>query len=136
MSAVSADPPMARRSRETTLSGADSAAAKVEAAKVTRALAALQARRTRPGTVRLEERDGAGLVLIDSLVALEVRPVNRVDSTVSPLANALRLRERAVAAPLVDQRWAEEELLLRLLLGVVYPVSLLVLLRLIRFGVR
>ena len=116
--------------------GADSATAAAEAGKITQALQTLRARRARPGTVRLQERDGAGLVLVDSLVVLEVGAANRVDTTASPLANALRLREWVIAAPLVDERWMEEELLLRLLLGVVYPVSLLVLLRLTRFGVR
>jgi len=116
--------------------GVDSIAAQAEAARANEALRALRARRSRPGTVVLDERNGTGLVLIDTLVVLEVGTANRVDSTVSPLANAMRLRERAVAAPLVEQRWAEEELLLRLLLGVVYPISLLVLLRLTRFGLR
>lgn len=116
--------------------GTDSAAARAAADRAGQALQALRARRARPNTVRLEERAGNGLVLVDSLVVLEVGAANRVDSTASPLANAVRLRERAIAAPLADERWAEEELLLRLLLGVVYPVSLLALLRLTRFGTR
>lgn len=116
--------------------GADSAHAVTEAAHVTEVLRLLRGRRARPQTVRLTESAGTGQVWVDSTLVLEVRDANRVDAQASPLANALRLRERALTAGRGDIRWEEEELLLRLLLGVVYPVSLLVLLRMMRFALR
>jgi hypothetical protein len=116
--------------------GADSAAAHAELARALEALQTLRARRQRPATVKLEEREGVGRILVDSTVVLEVGAANRVDPSVSPLANALRLRDHVLTASRSETRWEEEELLLRLLLGVVYPVSLLVLLRMTRLGVR
>jgi hypothetical protein len=116
--------------------GADSAGAAAEAAHVAEVLQTLRGRRARPQTVQLAEQAGVGQVWVDSTVVLEVRDANRVDPQASPLANALRLRDRALTAGRGDIRWEEEELLLRLLLGVVYPVSLLVLLRMMRFALR
>jgi hypothetical protein len=114
--------------------GEDSARAAEAAALARRALETL--RRSHPETVRLEERHGAGVLIVDSLVVLEVGTANRVDTSATPLANALRLRERIVSAPRGETRLVEEELLLRLLLGIVYPVTLLVLLRMTRLGLR
>ncbi len=122
--------------------GADSIAARAEAERVKVLLQELRTHAATPEKIRLREAraDGAGFLLLDSLEVLEVRHENRIDTELSPLANALLLRDQILAAqaaaPQLPSAWNEEELLLRLLLGVIYPFSLLVVLRLTRTGVR
>lgn len=118
--------------------GEDSAAARAEAARVEHILAELRKYAGQPDRISLRERGGAGIILLDTAEALAVRLENRVHPELSPLANALALREQilAVAPPAGEVSAGEEELLLRILLGVVYPVMLLVILRMTRFGVR
>lgn len=118
---------------------ADSAAARAEAARVENILAELRAHAGEPERIRLQERDGVGIVLLDNTEVLAVKIENRAFPELSPLANALALREQVLAgAPRLpaDVRSGEEELLLRLLLGIIYPVLLLVILRLTRFSLH
>lgn len=118
---------------------ADSAAARAEAARVENILAELRAHAGEPERIRLQERDGVGIVLLDNAEVLAVKIENRAFPELSPLANALALREQVLAgAPRLpaDVRSGEEELLLRLLLGIIYPVLLLVILRLTRFSLH
>ena len=117
--------------------GADSTAARTEVGRVSNILAELRAKADHPEAIRLRERDGHGIILVDSLEVLIVRSENRINMELSPLANALALREQVLMmAPKHGAAvWDEEELVLRLLLGIVYPVSLLVVLRLTRLGI-
>ncbi len=121
--------------------GAESIAALAEAERVKTILRELRAHAATPEKIRLREtrEDGSAFIVLDSLEALEVRHENRVDTELSPLANALLLRDQILATPAVSPQppaaWNEEELLLRLLLGVIYPFSLLVVLRLTRTGI-
>jgi hypothetical protein len=119
--------------------GADSIAARAEASRVEKILSELRLYAGAPEKIRLNEsrQNGTALILLDSLEVLEIRHENRVDSELSPLANALALREQilAIPTPPPETAWNEEELLLRLLLGIIYPFSLLVVLRLTRLGV-
>lgn len=117
--------------------GADSSAARAEAGRVEEILAELRATALTPEKILLRERNSAGIIFVDTLEALIVRHENRVYPELSPLANAMAIRDQilAVSAPPADSPWDEEELLLRLLLGVVYPFSLLVVLRLTRTGI-
>lgn len=116
--------------------GPDSAAADREAERVSRVLRDLESAVTLGGTLRLEERGGAGFVRVDSLVALRVGLENRVDTTSTPLANALALQEEMLRSWQRSRAhtWSEDELLLRLLLGIVFPISLLALLRMTRLA--
>jgi small-conductance mechanosensitive channel len=120
--------------------GADSIAARAEVSRVEKILSELRLHAAAPEKILLREsrQDGAALVLLDSLEVLKIRHENRVDPELSPLANALALREQILTfatRPLQEAAWNEEELLLRLLLGIVYPFLLLVILRLTRFGI-
>lgn len=117
--------------------GTDSAAARAEAQRVESILLELRAYANSPEKIRLRERESAGILVLDTAEVLIVRPENRVDWQVSPLANAVMIREQLLAAPPTEavSTWNEEELLLRLLLGVIYPFSLLVVLRMTRLGV-
>ncbi len=120
--------------------GTDSIAAAAEASRVEKILSELRLHADAPGKTGLREsrQDGAALILLDSLEVLKIRHENRVDPELSPLANALALREQIFAIPTPPPQeagWNEEELLLRLLLGIVYPFLLLVVLRLTRFGI-
>jgi hypothetical protein len=116
----------------------DSVAARAEVKRVEMVLSELRAIAKNSERIRLRERDGAGIILLDTLEVLVVRPENRIDPTLSPLANALTIRDQilAVPPPPTEAAWDEEELLLRLLLGVIYPFSLLVVLRMTRVGIR
>lgn len=119
--------------------GTDSIAARAEAERVSSILNELRAHLATPEKIRWRERDNTGIILLDSLEVLAVRHENRINPELSPLANALAIRDQILAAPTpptVETGWGEEELLLRLLLGVVYPFSLLVILRLTRTGIR
>lgn len=117
--------------------GADSAIARAEVQRVENILQELRAHANTPEKIRLRERESAGLLVLDTTEILIVRPENRVDWQLSPLANAVVIREQVLAAPPTEASsdWNEEELLLRLLLGVIYPFSLLVVLRMTRLGV-
>jgi hypothetical protein len=117
--------------------GADSAAAEGEAERVRGVLRDAASARRRGSTLRLAERDGAGLLLVDSVEVLSLHAENRVDPASSPLANALALEEALRRAQERDAAttWSEDELLLRLLLGIVFPISLLAVLRLTRLAV-
>jgi len=115
----------------------DSAAARAEVARVENILAELRAHAGEPERIRLRERDLAGILLLDNTEVLAVKMENRAYPELSPLANALALREQVLAAAPrlpAEARSGEEELLLRLLLGIIYPVLLLVVLRMTRFG--
>lgn len=122
--------------------GADSIAARAEVERIESILHELRAHAATPEKIRWREsrEGGTGILLFDSLEVLVVRHENRVDPALSPLANALVIREQILAAPAaVPQEktaWDEEELLLRLLLGVIYPFSLLVILRMTRTAIR
>jgi hypothetical protein len=119
--------------------GADSIAARAEVERIESILHELRAHAATPEKIRLRERDNTGVILLDSLEVLTVRHENRLNPELSPLANALAIREQILAippAPPQETAWDEEELLLRLLLGIVYPFSLLVVLRLTRTGIR
>jgi hypothetical protein len=119
--------------------GADSIAVRAEVERVGTILNELRAHAATPEKIRLRERNNFGIILLDSLEVLVVRHENRVDSELSPLANALAIHEQILAVPAVAQEkaaWNEEQLLLRLLLGVIYPFSLLVVLRMTRTGIR
>jgi hypothetical protein len=118
--------------------GADSSSARAEAKRVEEILAGLRANAVTSEKIILRERNSAGIIMIDTLEALIVRHENRVYPELSPLANAMAIRDQilsASASPPADSPWDEEELLLRLLLGVVYPFSLLVVLRMTRTGI-
>ncbi len=120
--------------------GADSIAARAEVSRVEKILSELRLHAAAPEKIILRESrdDGAALMLLDSLEVLEIRHENRVDPELSPLANALTLREQILAVPIPppqETAWNEEELLLRLLLGIIYPFLLLVVLRLTRLGI-
>lgn len=120
--------------------GTDSIAARAEVSRVEKILSELRLHATSPARIRWRESryDGVAFLLLDSLEVLAIRHENRVNSELSPLANALALRERILAIPIPPPpatAWNEEELLLRLLLGIVYPFLLLVVLRLTRFGI-
>lgn len=118
---------------------ADSIAARAEVERVETILNELRAHAGTPEKIRLRERENTGIILLDSLEVLVVRHENRVDPELSPLANALMIRDQIVAVPAVPTEtvvWNEEQLLLRLLLGVIYPLSLLVVLRMTRTGIR
>ncbi len=116
--------------------GVDSAAARAEAQRVENVLLELRAHAATPERLRLRERESAGILMLDTTAVLIVRPENRVDWQLSPLANAVLIREQVLAAPPPPASgWDEEDLLLRLLLGVIYPFSLLVVLRMTRLGV-
>jgi hypothetical protein len=114
----------------------DSATAVAEAARVQEVLRRLRDEAAAGAPLGVREREGIGLVLLDSVGVLELGPPNRPDPELSPLANALVLRDAVVRAAKTPASWNEEELLLRLLLGIVYPFSLLVVLRLVRTGLR
>jgi hypothetical protein len=120
--------------------GADSIAARTEVERVETILLELRAHAAMPEKIRLREHNNFGIILLDSLEVLVVRHENRVDPALSPLANALAIREQIFAVPAVvipeKAVWNEEQLLLRLLLGVIYPFSLLVVLRMTRTGLR
>ena len=117
--------------------GADSAAARTEVERVEKILTDLRANTANPEMIRLRERDGAGIILLDTSEVLIVRPENRITMELSPLANALAIREQvlAIVPEAETAAWDEEELLLRLLLGIIYPFSLLVVLRMTRTGI-
>ncbi|MCG3119102.1 MAG: hypothetical protein ALAOOOJD_01433 [bacterium] len=120
--------------------GTDSIAARAETSRVEKILSELRLHAATPERIRWREsrHDGAAFILLDSLEVLEIRHENRVDPELSPLANALALREQILAIPTPPPQaaaWNEEELLLRLLLGIIYPFSLLVVLRLTRLGI-
>lgn len=120
--------------------GPDSLAARAEVSRVEKILSELRLHATTPARIRWRESryDGVAFILLDSLEVLEIRHENRVDPELSPLANALALREQILAIPTPLPQaaaWNEEELLLRLLLGIIYPFSLLVVLRLTRLGI-
>jgi hypothetical protein len=89
-----------------------------------------------PQAIQLREQNGAGIIMIDSVDILTVRTPNRVRSDLSPLANALFIRESVIRYSSKYMIYGEEELLLRLLMGIVYPFLLLVMLRLTRTGLR
>jgi hypothetical protein len=117
----------------------DSATAKAEVARVENILAELRKHAGEPGRIRLKEYAGAGVILLDTMEVLTVKMENRVFPELSPLANALALREQVLAVtppPPEEGVRVEEDLLLRLLLGVVYPILLLVILRMTRLGLR
>ena len=122
--------------------GADSIAARAEAERIKALLYELRAHAATPKKIQLREarEEGTVFIMLDTLEVLEVRHENRIDTERSPLANALMLRDQIWAAPATVAKppaaWNEEELLLRLLLGVIYPFSLLVVLRLTRIGIR
>ncbi len=119
--------------------GTDSIAARAEAERVASIMNELRAHAATPEKIRWHERNNTGIILLDSLEVLAVRHENRINPELSPLANALAIREQILARPappITETGWGEEELLLRLLLGVVYPFSLLVILRLTRTGIR
>jgi small-conductance mechanosensitive channel len=119
--------------------GTDSIAARAEVERVASILNELRAHAATPEKIRWHERNNTGIILLDSLEVLAVRHENRITPELSPLANALAIREQILARPApptTETGWGEEELLLRLLLGVVYPFSLLVILRLTRTGIR
>ena len=119
--------------------GADSIAARAEIERVVSILNELRAHAATPEKIRWRERDNTGIILLDSLEVLAVRHENRINPELSPLANALSIRDQILVKPTpptTEAGWGEEELLLRLLLGVVYPFSLLVILRLTRTGIR
>ncbi|MBI2502303.1 MAG: hypothetical protein HYW07_03615 [Candidatus Latescibacteria bacterium] len=117
--------------------GADSISARAEAERVQQTLERLQEHPDMLSRLQLRERNGNGFLLADTAAVVVIHPGNRADTTLSPLANALFLREYLLERqPVPAARWSEEELLLRLLLGVLYPFLLLVILRLTRTGVR
>ena len=119
--------------------GVDSIAARAEVERVTSILNELRAQAATPEKIHWRERDNTGIIMLDSLEVLAVRHENRINPELSPLANALAIRDQILVKPTrptTEAGWGEEELLLRLLLGVVYPFSLLVILRLTRTGIR
>ena len=119
--------------------GTDSIAARAEIERVASILNELRAHAATPEKIRWRERDNTGIILLDSLEVLAVHHENRINPELSPLANALAIRDQILVKPTpptTEAGWGEEELLLRLLLGVVYPFSLLVILRLTRTGIR
>jgi hypothetical protein len=117
--------------------GGDSAGAIAEVGRLKRVLDSLRVHLDDPSRLRLREHGGTGFLLLDTSAVVVVRPENRADTASSPLANALVLREQLLGKrPPPAALWDEEELLLRLLLGVLYPFLLLVVLRLVRTGVR
>jgi|GEM_PF-2560071 len=112
---------------------ADSAAAAAEASRIRQRLAQMQTAASQPEKLRLAEKNGYGVLLLDSSCVILVKPEHRINPQISPLANALNIRDWLVAHA-IRPPWDEEELLLRLLLGVVFPFSLMVMLRLTRLG--
>lgn len=119
--------------------GPDSTAAIDEAGRVEAILVELLAHASTPQRIRLVERDHEGIILLDTLEVLRVREENRVHTELSPLANALALREEILSRGAVaegEKALNEEELLLRLLLGIVYPFLMLVVLRMTRTGIH
>lgn len=116
--------------------GTDSARTRAEADSLGETLRLLRSERVSAARLRIDERDGAGVLLRDTTEVLRILPENRVDAARSPLAHALAIREIVLRGSGGGASYREEELLLRLLLGAVYPFSLLVLLRLVRTGVR
>jgi len=89
-----------------------------------------------PERLKLGERNGNGLLMVDSSVVLNVSRENCIVDTLSPLANTLRIRELSIRYASEKLPYNEEELVLRLLLGVVFPLLLLVALRMTRLGIR
>jgi len=120
--------------------GVDSTTVQAEAQRVEKILSELRSNIPPAERIQLREQEGgAGVILLDTVAVLTVYPENRVDTTRSPLANALAIRRQILTEARTRPTlatWEEEELLLRLLLGVVYPFSLLVILRLARYGLR
>jgi len=113
----------------------DSLAAAANAERVEKLLQDMRAAAAEPELLQLREENGLGMVFLDSSRVLIIHPENRTREELSPLANALMIRqwltEHAVTPP-----WEEEELLLRLLLGIVFPFSLIAVLRMTRLGIR
>ncbi len=114
----------------------DSAAAVVAADSILVGLLDCRARLRDLERLTLEEQDAGAVLRLDSLTLLVLRPENRVDEARSPLANALALRRQLVQPLLATGGRAEEELALRLFLGIVFPLLLLVVLRSTRYGLR
>jgi hypothetical protein len=114
---------------------ADSAAAAAEATRIKQLLLQMQSAAVHPELLRLREENSTGVLFIDSSRVIVVKPENRTQNELSPLANAVIMRDWLVTHALRPP-WDEEELLLRLLLGIVYPFSLIVMLRLTRLGIR
>ncbi len=90
---------------------------------------------SQPEKLRLREQNGHGVLFLDHGKEIVVKPENCVQPQFSPLANALMMRDWLVQHA-VKPPWDEEELLLRLLLGIVFPFLLIVILRLTRLGLR
>ncbi len=113
----------------------DSARDEAHAVWIEQLLEEMRVAAAEPEAVQLREENGLGMVYLDSSRVLVVKPENRVRTELSPLGNALMIRqwlvEHAVTPP-----WGEEELLLRLLLGFVFPFSLIAILRMTRLGIR
>jgi len=114
---------------------ADSATATAEAGRIRQLLEQMQAAALQPDKLRLYEENSNGVLLLDSSKVIVVTPENRIRTDISPLANALIIRDWLVLHA-TKPPWNEEELLLRLLLGIVFPFSLIVILRLTRLGIR
>jgi small-conductance mechanosensitive channel len=113
----------------------DSASAAEEADHILQIMKKMRSMATHPEKLQLREQDGNGILYMDSSSVLIVKSENRVKPAMSPLANAVIIRNWLIAHADVSQ-WDEEELILRLLLGIVFPFSLLVILRLTRLGIR
>jgi len=114
---------------------ADSATANVEAGRIRQLLEQMQAAAVQPEKLRLYEENSNGVLFLDSSKVIVVKPENRIRVEFSPLANALIMRDWLIQHA-IKPPWNEEELLLRLLLGIVFPFSLIVILRLTRLGIR
>jgi small-conductance mechanosensitive channel len=121
------------------VTAADSAQARIELNRVEKIIDTLRWYVREPERIKLHELQGAGIISLDSTDLLVVSARNRVFPELSPLANALALRNQILAAPQIYSpavNWLEEEFLLRLLLGIIYPVSLLIVLRLVRRAIH
>jgi hypothetical protein len=116
--------------------GADSAAAQVAADSVYAELLACRSRLWYPEQLTLVETDSSAVLGLDTLVVLVLGPANRVDAGRSPLANAWALRRQLVLPFVAAGSRSEEELALRLFLGIVFPLLLLVVLRSTRYGLH
>ena len=114
----------------------DSAAAASAADSILAGLLDCRARLRDLERLTVAEQDAGALLRLDAQTVLVLRPENRVDEQRSPLANALALRRQLVLPLLTAGERGEEELALRLFLGVVFPLLLLVVLRTTRYGLR
>jgi len=116
--------------------GADSAGAHATADSVQARLLACRAEIWDPEQLGLVEQDSSALLRLDSLTVLALGPANRVDAQRSPFANAWALRRQLVQPFVKAGSRSEEELALRLFLGIVFPLLLLVVLRSVRYGLH